>query len=386
MHRPVRVLELRSVRGTGGGPEKTILTGAALSDPTQYAISVCYIRDRRDSAFLIDRRAAESGVDYVEVTEKHSFDYAVWPALRRIVRERRIDVVHAHDYKTNFYAWLLGKYESVVPMTTLHGYTGHSWRERVYYAMDKRLVSRFPLVVAVSEDLRQTVIRAGARPERVVRVLNGIDDRMFRRDPTLAPAVRTALGLRQADVVIAGVGRLERQKRFDLLMQAFADARRRTAGVPLRLVIVGEGSERQRLEEDCARLGLGDDCRFLGQRSDVAWLHCGFDLLVQSSDYEGTPNAVLEAMALETPVIATDVGGTAELIKSGVHGRIVPAGDARALADAIFEAVSNPSSLAPLARAARARVEQELSFRARMRAIERWYDCLAGADAATVSS
>jgi glycosyltransferase involved in cell wall biosynthesis len=383
---PIRVLELRSVRGTGGGPEKTILTGAALSDPTRYAISVCYIRDTRDPVFRIDRRAAETGVDYVEVTEKHSFDYRVWPALRRIVRDRRIDIVHAHDYKTNFFAWLLGKFDAVVPMTTLHGYTGHSFRERVYYALDKRLVSRFPLVVAVSEDLRQTVIRTGARPERVVRVLNGIDDAAFRRDATLRPAVRAALGLGERDLVVAGVGRLERQKRFDLLMQAFAEVRRRLPDLPLRLVIVGEGSERQSLEQERERLGLQADCTFLGQRSDVAWLHCGFDLFVQSSDYEGTPNAVLEAMALETPIIATDVGGTAELIESGIHGRIVAAGDAVALADAILEALSNRSGLAQMARAARVRVEGELSFRARMHAIERLYDRLAGAGAGPVGS
>src|SRR6188472_4414588 len=101
MSNPIRVLELRSVRGTGGGPEKTILLGAARSDRSRYAVTVCYIRDLRDDVFHIDGRATELGVDYVEVRERHSFDWRIWPELRRLVRERRIDIVHSHDYKTN---------------------------------------------------------------------------------------------------------------------------------------------------------------------------------------------------------------------------------------------------------------------------------------------
>src|SRR6185369_5453685 len=76
---PIRVLELRSVRGTGGGPEKTILAGAARSDPARFAVTVCYIRDQRDGIFALDKTAADLGVDYVEVRERHSLDRAVWP-------------------------------------------------------------------------------------------------------------------------------------------------------------------------------------------------------------------------------------------------------------------------------------------------------------------
>ena len=94
-------------------------------------MTVCYIRDRRDDVFTIDERAARLPVDYVEILERHSFDPSIWPALRRLTRERRIDIVHSHDYKTNFYAWLLAKVEPVVPLATLHGYTGLSSRERL---------------------------------------------------------------------------------------------------------------------------------------------------------------------------------------------------------------------------------------------------------------
>src|SRR5262245_54089408 len=106
MTRPIRILELRSVRGTGGGPEKTILLGAARSDPAQFAVTVCYIRDRRDAVFAIDHKAGQLEVDYVEIHERNSFDPSIWPALKRLVREKRIDIVHAHEYKTDLLAWL----------------------------------------------------------------------------------------------------------------------------------------------------------------------------------------------------------------------------------------------------------------------------------------
>ncbi len=78
MTRPIRVLELRSVRGTGGGPEKTILLGTARTDPRRFAITVCYLRDRRDPVFSIDAKAAGLPIDYVELTEAHSFDASIF--------------------------------------------------------------------------------------------------------------------------------------------------------------------------------------------------------------------------------------------------------------------------------------------------------------------
>jgi glycosyltransferase involved in cell wall biosynthesis len=176
--------------------------------------------------------------------------------------------------------------------------------------------------------------------------------------------------------VLGTVGRLEPQKRFDRLLEVFAELRRERPH--LRLVLVGEGSARGALEARCRELGLQEDCRLLGHRTDVVDLHHAFDLFIQSSDYEGTPNVVLEAMALETPVVATDVGGTGELILDGEHGLLVPPGDPGSLRDAIARALDDPAATARRAAAARERIEGPLSFSARMRAVESIYEELAG--------
>lgn len=370
---PIRILELRSVRGTGGGPEKTILQGTARSDSQRFAITVCYIRDARDEAFVLDQAAARLPMEYVEVRERHSFDPAIWTPLRRLVRERQIDIVHAHEYKTNLIALLLARADGVIPLSTSHGWTGHSPRERwIYYPADKWLLRHFPRVIAVSSEIRETLLRRGARPDSVVTVLNGIDPELFSRRPNRVATARAGLGLPSSTTVIGALGRLEPQKRFDVLMQAFAALR--TTRPDVRLVIVGTGSLHTALAAEAARLGVTHACIFAGHRTDVVDVLHAFDVLVQSSDYEGTPNAVLEAMAVETPVVATDVGGTRELVYDGVHGLIVPPRRPDLLASAIANVLDDAVAAARRARAARQRVEGELSFEARMRTIERIYE------------
>src|SRR5262249_15139646 len=121
--RPTRVLEIRSVWGTGGGPEKTILHGAALTNPSKYAVTVCYVRDTRDTVFGVEARAASLPIDYVELRERHSFDRTIVTRLRQLVRHRGIDIVHAHDYKTDVLAALLMRSNGVTAMSTAHGWT-----------------------------------------------------------------------------------------------------------------------------------------------------------------------------------------------------------------------------------------------------------------------
>lgn len=376
MNAPIRVLELRCVHGTGGGPEKTILQGAAAADPSRYAVTVCYLRDREDPLFGIGERAGGLGIDYEEISERHSLDSGVYKSLRRLVRQRGIRIVHSHDYKTDILALLLARAEPVVPLATVHGWTGHSRRERwLYYPLDKRALVRFPRLIAVSGTIRSELLRRGVRSERVTTILNGIDPQAFRRDPAREPQVRSALGLEPDDVVIGAVGRLEPQKRFDRLLEVFAALRKNRSN--LRLLLVGEGSARGELEALARRLGVEEDCRILGHRADVADLHHAFDLFVQSSDYEGTPNVVLEAMALGTPVVATAAGGTAELIEDGVEGLIVPPGDPVRLQEAIERALADREATLRRAAAARTRIEGPLSFTSRMRAVERIYDELA---------
>ena len=371
----MRVLELRSVRGAGGGPEKTILLGAAQAGPG-VEVTVCYLRDARDPHFGVTERAVAAGVDYVEVGERHSLDPSVLPRLRELVRTRAIDVVHAHEYKTDLLAWLLARSTGAVPLATAHGWTGHSLRERLlYYPADKRVLRRFPMVVAVSNDVKADLVANGCRPESIRVLLNGIDHRRFRRNQALVAGARARFGLSNGHLAIGAVGRLEPQKRFDLLIAAFEDVRRSHPSA--QLLIAGEGSRRQALQAQIRARQLDSCCRLLGLVEDVPLFHHALDLFVQSSAYEGTSNAVLEAMALQTPIVATSAGGTTDLVTDGRHGLIVPPGDVDALAAAMRKVLSDGGAAAARAAAARQRVETDLAFEHRLRALESIYRNLA---------
>lgn len=368
---PIRVLELRSVRGTGGGPEKTILLGSARSDPARFPVTVCYIRDLRDAVFEMGERARALGLDYVETRERHSFDWTIWPALRALVADRRIDIIHAHDYKTDLLALLLARATGAIPLATVHGWIHNTWKERIYYQADTRLLSWFPAVIAVSGPIRDTLIARGADPARVHRIPNGVDHQRYRRIAGVRSRMRHELGLADDTIVIGAVGRLSREKRFDLLLESAAAATSRPT-----VLLVGDGPERDDLGARIAALGLGERARLVGQRPDIPDLLQAMDIYVQTSDTEGIPNAVLEAMAAEVAVVATDVGGTGELITGGEHGLLVPKGDVARIAAAIDATAADAAATASRVAAARARIERELSFDARMSRVEAIYSAL----------
>jgi glycosyltransferase involved in cell wall biosynthesis len=372
------VLELRSVLGTGGGPDKTILLGASLLDETRYNTIVCYLRDARDPVFSIDNRARRANVDYVEIRERHSFDWRIWPELVRLVRTRHVRIVHAHDYKTDLLALLLARSQGIIPLSTVHGWSGHGWREtRIYYPADRWLLRRYPHVVAVSSGIRDRLLSAGAEPERVTVILNGIDPSAFVRTPEREPVARAQFDIAAGTPVVGSVGRLESEKNFPLLLRAFSEVGREFPDAIL--MIAGEGALRPELEAESAALGIAGRVRLPGHVADISRLHHAFDVYVQSSDNEGTPNSILEAMALQTPIVATDVGGTGELARHGREGLLVARRDEAALARAIAETLRNRQGAHARALAARCRVETDLSFQSRMRRIEAVYDQLLAA-------
>jgi glycosyltransferase involved in cell wall biosynthesis len=237
------------------------------------------------------------------------------------------------------------------------------------------LLARFPRVIAVSSDVRNELVRHGARGDRVTVVLNGIDADRFRRDPTRRAAARHGLGLSADEIAVVAVGRLEPQKRFDVLLRAIAPLMVRHSHV--KLFVAGDGSARPGLEAERDRLGLGRSSRFLGHVADPSDVYQAADVFVQSADYEGTPNAVLEAMAFEVPVVATDAGGTRELVRDGEDGLIVARADEQALATAIESVITDRAAARYRAERARDRVETDLAFSTRMRRVEEIYEALA---------
>jgi glycosyltransferase involved in cell wall biosynthesis len=369
---PLRVMVLRGVDGAGGGADKIILRNAAQLPSDQVRMTLCFMRHRQDADYDFDRRCAALDLDYREVLHRGATDRTVLPRLREMVQRIRPQIIHSHDYKANFLATRLAHGTGIRRISTAHGWTGSGWRERaIYYPGDRLILRRFPGVIAVSDPIRDQLIRWGAKPGRVRVLLNGIDPQAYRRDDAQRQRARQQLGYTVDDVVVGAVGRVERQKRFDLLVKSLAMLAPQQPRI--RLAIAGDGSLTGQLRQQVAQLGLTGRVQLLGHCSNMREIYPAFDLLVQSSDYEGTPTVVVEAMAMQIPVVATDVGGTRQLMTHQEHGLLVPPGRPDLLCQAIRRTLDDEAATRLRTLAARHRVETSLSYQQRLQKLLKAY-------------
>jgi glycosyltransferase involved in cell wall biosynthesis len=372
--KPPVVLDVRVLAGTGGGPDKTILNSPRFLTRAGYRMLCAYMHPPGDPAFAqLTERAAELGAPLLSVIDRGPWDWTVIGRLLAICRRERVAIWHGHDYKSNVLGLLLRPFCPMRLVTTVHGWVKHTRRTPLYYKIDELCLPHYESVICVSDDLVARCRKCRVPVRRCVLIENGIDTEQYRRGMAAAEA-KARLGLPPDRFLIGGVGRLSAEKGFDLLIRAGQQLL--AAGHELGLVIVGEGEERPRLEALTAELGLGARVRLTGYCADPRPLYEAMDLFVLSSLREGLPNVVLEALALEVPIVATRVAGVPRLIQDGVDGMLVEPGSPEMLAQAIAVLLSDPGLRARLAQAGRHTVETRFSFAVRMQKIAGLYDRL----------
>jgi glycosyltransferase involved in cell wall biosynthesis len=365
-----RVFHLRTISGKGGGPEKTLLNSPRfLAD--RYDMRLAYIRPEGDPEYDMPQRAEQMGVHLVDIPERSGLDPRTLWRLAREIRAFRPHLLHAHDYKTNVLGILLGRLFRTRVLTTMHGYVTRSPRLERYYAIDRWALRRMDHVIAVSKDLLHYLQELGVPASRCSLIENAIDTEQYRRQWSVAEAKRR-LGQAPVRLVLGAVGRLSAEKGFDVLIRSVGQLIEE--GLDVSLLIAGEGSERARLQELVENLGLGERVKVLGYCSDTRELYQALDIFVLSSLREGLPNVLLEAMALEVPVVATRIAGVPRLVEDGVNGVLVEPGDVEGLTSAVRRLASDPELRLRLGQAGRRRIEQGYSFAVRMEKIRRVYD------------
>jgi glycosyltransferase involved in cell wall biosynthesis len=377
----INVMHLRSCRGGGGGPEKTILFSAKEVDRREFEMSIAYLKSKVDPDFDLDRRAAKLGVDdFITIDERYKFDIGAMRVLLGHLRERRIDILHCHCYKSDLYGLILSRYHKMKLVTTAHGplaswqyfWASKNWRVRYLYdQLDLRLLKYYDQVILVSDTMRPIVSRFGVAPERLIWVRNAIDSQFFRRSGRAASELRSQWNIPTDATVIGAVGRLNGEKDYPNFLEA---ARLLLSRVPAaHFVIAGKGELEQDLRRQVQQLGISERVHFLGHFHDVRSLYEMMDVYVLSSTREGLPNTVLEAMAMETPIVSTDVDGVREAVTAGSEAILVPARDSAKLAGGIEKMLTDGELRRRLVENARRKIENEFSFARRMRKIESIY-------------
>jgi glycosyltransferase involved in cell wall biosynthesis len=285
--------------------------------------------------------------------------------LEAICREHRVRIWHGHDYKSNLLGLLLRRRLGLHLVTTVHGWHPGRLRTRLYHAIDRSCLRRYDRVIAVSRNLFDECLRNGVPRARLRLVENAIDTEVFRRKAPPRPANGRRL-------VVGAIGRLAPEKGFQVLVRAMVQLLQ--SGIDAELRIAGDGPERRALEDEIRESGHGDRIRMVGFQSDVMAFFAECDVFVLSSIVEFAPNTLLEAMALEVPVVATRTGEAEHVLDGGRCGVLCEPGSSEALAREIGRLLRSPELRAELARAARRRIEESFGFAQRMRRIVEIFD------------
>lgn len=331
------------------------------------------------------RQRLSAEVEVVALNKREGNDVGMLVRLYRLLRERRPDIVHTRNLATlecQIVAALAGVGARVHGEhgRDIYDLDGSNRKYRLLRRLMRPFIKRY---IAVSADLADWLRDAiHVQPARLNQIYNGVDSSRFA--PASAPT-RDALPADFAtvdDIVIGSVGRFAPVKGYVHLAAAFAEMVQRHPGLALKLVLVGDGSERAACEALIAQAGLSERVWFAGDRSDVPALMRAFNIFVLPSLGEGISNTILEAMASGLPIVATNVGGNPELVSKD-NGILVPAADRAALADAIGHYAVNAELRHAHGRTSRAIIEARFSMQAMVQGYLGVYDNLAGMQHAT---
>jgi glycosyltransferase involved in cell wall biosynthesis len=373
--RSKRVLHVRSSGGVLGA-ERVVLELCRGAGAFGWHSALAVTHDAGEPVPELFRVAAAAGIDAHLLDCRHRFDLTAVARLRRLAERLRIDVVHCHGYRENLYAVLAG-------LARVRGVTtNHLWKRttpalRLYARVDSWLVRRFSRVVAVSREVARELEGLGLTSPELIYIPNGVDVEAFAPPPQDLPTLaqcRRAIGAAPADVVVTAVSSLTAEKGHRYLIEAFAAVSPRHEG--MRLLIVGDGPERARLEQQARLSGASSRIVFLGRREDVREILAITDVYTLPSLIEGLPIALLEAMAMARACVATDVGDVGRAIVDGDTGLLVTAGNATELAAALDRLVADPESRAKLGASARRAATSRFSAAEMVRSYCSVYDSL----------
>jgi len=383
----IKVLRIIARLNVGGPAIHTILLTSALNDSEYESILVCGNVDRseKEMSYLADAK----GVKPVIIPElcrsiNPARDLSAFFAILKAIREFRPDIVHTHTAK----AGALGRAAAVVAgvpvrIHTFHGHIFDGYFNRlkaaVFLAIERMLACFTKYIIVVSEaqksDIEGKYRIAGEGKIKVVPL--GLELGRYAGIGGRDGSFRKELGIMDNAVLVSIIGRLVPVKNHRMFIDAAKIALSEAPAADMRFVVVGDGEGRAELEEYAAGSGLGGRIVFCGWKEDMAGVYADSDIVALTSLNEGTPVALIEALASGRPVVSTDVGGVRDVVQDGKAGYLVASGDARAFAERLRDLAADAAKRASFGAAGRGSVMGRYSSERLVSDIKRLYtDCL----------
>jgi len=290
--------------------------------------------------------------------------------LKKIIKDEKIDLVHANGSRAAVYAGIAAKILKI-PLI---------WHVRIVDSdglLDRFLAGLSTNIIAVSHAVNRRFSWMRNREIKIKTIYNGIDLEEF--NPALdRQNIRIEFGLKPDTPLVGTVGRLDWYKGYPYLLKA---ARKVVDNIPeCHFLIVGDGAKRKELEKLINKLDLNDNVFFAGRRNDIPEILASLDLFVLSSVSEGLGRSIIEAMAMQKAVVATNIGGIPEVVKHSVSGILVPAKNADAFAEAIIDLIKNKDKALKMAIAGRKLAETKFNLNFNVEKIQNLYFDLFNSD------
>ncbi len=319
----MKVLHVNSGNETGGGMFHILSLLKQLKDKVQTTLVVFHEGELAD-------RARNLGVDVEVFPQRSRLDLSVYRRLKHYIKTQNVDILHSHGARANFISFLLKRKALCTWFVTVHSnpfddFLNQGVKGKIFTYLNVKAIKAADCILAISEAFRQQLIQLEVKREKIRTILNGID---FSVKPEYIYE-RKQFGLQEDDFVIMMVARLEHVKKHETALQAVKKVEMR---IPVKLVLIGDGSRREELEKMAESLGISRSVLFLGHRDDVMELLPLCDITLLTSQSESFPLVLLESARAKKPFISTDVGGVKLIAQNGKYGRMIEIGDDEDLA------------------------------------------------------
>lgn len=330
----VKVLHILSSFVTGGA-EKLVVDLLSNYDDQRFEMAAVSFGSKMN--YIFEQELERKGIVVYYLNKRKGLDLSIYSKLYKLFQQFKPDVVHTHLYVIRY--TLLPAFLNRVPVMvhTIHNNIESKEQNKLGLYIEKVAYHNFGMVpVAISESVKLSIIKTYNLAQKYLPIIiNGIDTGKYNGGQ--------AGRKKNQSLQLIHVGRLNKQKNHALLINVFKVLIDR--GFDLHLNLVGEGELKQELVKQVAALGISDRVHFLGVRSDIPELLQASDLFVFSSDWEGLPLVVLEAMAAGLPIVSTRVGGVPEIVKDQENGVLVEPGNQQMLVEAIAKLIGDQSKM-----------------------------------------
>lgn len=365
--KPIRVLHVLN-GGFWSGIEAHVLTLARgfnkyhqIGKP-EVAISIATLNQGEFADALRDM-----GFSFRPLNKKFKGDPLVFFKIRKIIQNDDIDIVHTHGFSGNFYGRLGAKMKSNVKIvSTVHDFPealSYIYKRPLFAQMIERIEKWGSVFsdrhIAVTIKLRERLIEDGLQRDKVSAIPNSLDLDRYPIAGQNCEEAKSALGLDPHEPVVGTAGRLHKRKNVQMFLQAAKQLL--DEGVRARFLIVGDGPMRFELEKLTSELGIAEHVHYTGWRTDLISVMRAMDVFVLCSYAEAWPIVILEALALQKPIVSTAVGGIPEIIENGQNGILVPSGDLGRLKNALQDLLREPGKAQQIGHAGRKSIAQKYS-------------------------